>query len=511
MVVKFDKRYTDRFKENLIDVKTEEFAKYSYKAGQFAIIHTLDSSDYQLQHNYNLNIDNADLLYHPFELMIHAAQGKFFKSPVNIPYSQQSLNNLPDEKVAAAIYLGNNEYIELLHQYKLYDFSDSDSFYTTKGWSPIDTAAESNNYKMVKALLDAGAKPDQYNQKTLDITTSQDIANLLLEHGARPTIKESGFLDHVLRPKVYNFYNEFQPKFNFHNHREDCLEKDQQIPHKIHYIWLTNEADPREAPTSHLEITKNTVETFRNQTEYTDWEFVYHTNSIVGSFNTTNFFRDLGFKIVNIQSEYSQFATGSSLVDLFIDANKWGMAADIARYEIINSQGGIYYDLNFNGTRALDHEVCAYDYFNFVNDIIDNNFFYPIENYFIASAPNHPILQQIIEDYKVSFFANSDIRQYFTDSFNSTLRDETDDLYILFPINTHYHLTENSIIFKFKEFIRSYDVEICGKGDAIMIQELGLSEELLEKVNSITPIDQCTAYIEPFGSDSHIESASWES
>ena len=233
------------------------------------------------------------------------------------------------------------------------------------------------------------------------------------------------------------------PAYNALRYQHQCMSQP-TISHNVHYIWLTNPTNSREASPEHLKYVTESMAVFRNQTKYTDWSYQFHTNAPLTTPITVEFFKIAGFSIIDITTEYKNFITGT-LADVFVQYNKFGLAADLARYEILNNEGGLYLDLNFNLARALDHEVCAYSYVNFRtmhhfqhnwNDFPGN-----VENYFLLSRNNHPILEQSIDDI-YSAFNGANAKGYWQ-NLNATTDGMTQAFFSEFTTNNEIYLTTN--------------------------------------------------------------------
>jgi len=95
------------------------------------------------------------------------------------------------------------------------------------------------------------------------------------------------------------------------------------IPHLVHQVWL----GPRPVP-DHFLPWMGTIERFAPGWEYRLWR----------------------------EAEVQELIDGSLLPDLLMDDSQpVGLRADVARYEILRRQGGVYFDCDFELLRPLDH------------------------------------------------------------------------------------------------------------------------------------------------------------
>lgn len=266
----------------------------------------------------------------------------------------------------------------------------------------------------------------------IDIIEMQLAFDAIFEHNG-------GYIMENLNEKAEFIYAN---GFTHINGRTECLDTAGQIPHNIYYIWLTNPDNPTEAPAEHLEKVSSSMTAFRNQTHYDDWNYIFYTNAPEEIGNTTEFFSGLNFTVKQINQEYSQFKTGS-FVDFLIDANNIGIAADLARDEIVNLHGGVYLDVNFELARALDHEACVYDFVSLKQGSA------AVENSFFMSRSEHPILEHTITDISNAFYGLAEQSEPFWQYLNSTMPHMlTNALFGLYSTNSLVYLTEQSMIYE---------------------------------------------------------------
>jgi len=66
------------------------------------------------------------------------------------------------------------------------------------------------------------------------------------------------------------------------------------------------------------------------------------------------------------------------------------------RFEILKKFGGVYVDLDTEPFEPIDFLVMNFDFFGMLYGPVCGSLF--IDNYFIGSAPGHPIINQAIEN-----------------------------------------------------------------------------------------------------------------
>lgn len=82
-------------------------------------------------------------------------------------------------------------------------------------------------------------------------------------------------------------------------------------------------------------------------------------------------------------------------IDAFANAGMWHGVADIMRYEILSTYGGVYVDADSISVRPLDEEFLN----NSLFAVYESEVHVPklIANGFIGSIPGHPALEDIVE------------------------------------------------------------------------------------------------------------------
>lgn len=344
-----------------------------------------------------------------------------------------------------AVFLGNIELVEFVAKNNAQDLNAP----LVSRFTAMDVAVINENFEMVKLLVNAGASANSRHTNLSNIN-NRDLYDFLVKNGAVPSVDDVRSPAEVLEKfkPIFEFLENINGSKSLHTTREECLES--QVPHNLFYIWLTNPAKPNEAPVEHLSIVNSSMIAFRNGTNYTDWNYKFYTNAPGAIPNTSAFFNSMGFKIYDINQEFPKFLSGS-LIDVFIKHSKWGLAADLARYELLNNQGGVYLDLNFNLTRSLDHEVCAYSYVNFYTykgECTNFRKLHP-ENYFFISAPEYPVLTNTINYINSKFYGSDPEKPLYWANLNATNRGLTDNLYGYFSFFNSLYLTNTGIIYGF--------------------------------------------------------------
>lgn len=243
--------------------------------------------------------------------------------------------------------------------------------------------------KTIKLLFDNSYKkinPDKFCQYIVSKLSSRSINKFI-------TINP----EEILKAKYKNLSILYQPSLN----------SEPQIPLIIHHIWVTNDKVRREISAENMYNILETNKLFKNS-KY-QWRLIVWINDrnlIPGSVKELE---KNGIEVMEIATIKDQLSLYNKTNEL-IAQGAWGMASDILRYEILKLMGGIYADIDALFLKEPIEEVNKYDLFAQVTSITQNP--YDIQNGFIGTKANHPVIIKTIELAKNNLnnlaFFNSD-------------------------------------------------------------------------------------------------------
>lgn len=162
-------------------------------------------------------------------------------------------------------------------------------------------------------------------------------------------------------------------------------------PHELHYIWLTDENNPKEMPDKYKE---NIIKTINNiYSKNSNWHINLWTNVNQSDIRKTDdFFKNLtpNFKIRNI----SEFDLGKLKDNYlhFMDKKQYTQGSDIIRYNVLKNFGGLYMDLDYQLYKSIDFILDKYDFIAGIDD--EKEMF--IGAGLIGAKKNHPIVLETI-------------------------------------------------------------------------------------------------------------------
>lgn len=280
------------------------------------------------------------------------------------------------------------------------------------------------------------------------IQSYESIKNLILSFG--------GELDEIIMNTK-----------NIYSHYTKNIKVTETIPLISHDIWFTDPKSPREVFNHDLISLNNKIKLLDNQNT-NNWKHILWTNSLKSIPKTIDNLAQVNIEI----KEINDIDTDNEITDILkalIDKNYFGIATDLARYFLLNKMGGLYSDLNYvilNNPQNLMQEV------SFLSQKDKNG----VENYFIASKPQHPI------NLDAQKYTISQINKVFELDLVDCDQYEVTNFISFFPYNIAVlnHINQNNDI----DIILSNPIE-DHKGDNIY--SLGVEEHfkvILEKIHN---------------------------
>lgn len=219
--------------------------------------------------------------------------------------------------------------------------------------------------------------------------------------------------------KVRQTYDQFSEHIENDNMNLVKLQliEDEKIPKTLNFIWL----GPKDFPLTSQKKLSQWIEL------HPDFEIFFWTDRIrlFDSKNlskikfkyTSDFFKIHGTKYQKMVSLYSQ-------------SKNFGEKSDILRYMILNEIGGVYLDHDIRPLRSIAPLVDKFSFFCFSENIwpMVNKHYFKISNAFIATAKNHRIISETINnieknwDYYTDLLTMITMHNYTVEESNLTLQ-----------------------------------------------------------------------------------------
>lgn len=185
----------------------------------------------------------------------------------------------------------------------------------------------------------------------------------------------------------YNNAKELRQKnFDLMDNLNDC--NIPKIPHISHHIWFTSPLNPREIKDKDLDSVKKTIATLDSKN--CDWVHYLWTNNKALIPNSIEKLEKLGIEVRNINEIEHKLDLPLKYA---LNENAFGMASDIFRYAVVESLGGIYFDMDYQLYYPLDAMTCTFNSFFGLDDFGERYF----GNAFLAASPHHPVLGTAVD------------------------------------------------------------------------------------------------------------------
>ena len=180
----------------------------------------------------------------------------------------------------------------------------------------------------------------------------------------------------------------YQNLDSYANKMADAADKQKQdpnnIPKVIHSIWLTNPSSPRELFKSDIKNIISNKKFFEKDGE--KWSYIIWTNDKKLIPKSVKSLEKNNIEVRSIDDYKSEISLFDEILSL-VKNNKFGMASDILRYELLFNDGGVYADLNYKFLQSIKNYLKKYD---FIMADFQNNFF--------AAKKNHEILRDALDE-----------------------------------------------------------------------------------------------------------------
>jgi len=218
--------------------------------------------------------------------------------------------------------------------------------------------------------------------------------------------------------------------YNWYIVEDFVYEKEPRIPKKIHQIWI----GPNPLPPRCKEFQK-TWKKF-----HPDWEYKLWNDQDIEEFGLQN-------------------------KHLYDQSKNYGQRADIARYEILYRQGGLYIDTDFECLKPFDVLHHGLDFY--VTTIMEGGF--RVSNAIIGSVAHHPILKTTINEMSLRNILQTTGPLYFTRCFLKSVQNSGRS--IAFPSSYLFPLTYNEFREVRKTLKRTKNINERRKRESMIIKE----------------------------------------
>lgn len=237
------------------------------------------------------------------------------------------------------------------------------------------------------------------------------------------------------------------------------ISEELKIPRKLHHIWLTHSDSPKELRQEDMGNIVRINNEILQKTGYS-YEHIVWVNDKNLIPESVKFLQSKDILVKEMDSLIDCSLCG--LIEEKISEKLWGMASDMLRVEIVKQEGGLYMDLNYVLIRSLEPEMHKFDFFSqsFGSLYIDNFFF--------CSKPNHPIINEWINNIYQKFnnplpyiqkIINSGDTDHMTDTMTANpsfvayykASNRGDNIDFLFPKNCQsFRISDRGVIVRYE-------------------------------------------------------------
>lgn len=289
-----------------------------------------------------------------------------------------------------------------------------------------------------------------------------------------------------------------------------------KIPRIIHHIWLTNSSQKKEISPKNIENVLRTKDIFLfnidvvcDKFDAKEWQHIVWTNDKSLILASVEILKSNGVQIREV-FEAANCLKLRTKVEELIEQERWGMASDILRYDLINCFGGVYADLNYEFERDIEAEVHKYDFF--ASSYHGSSTVAPC---LIGAKANHPVLNTALN--LVERNLNSPPK-YIT-SLDDII--EITDMTTVQPLTYAYYISSNNntidVVYPEQLYTRTFDdigegTTQCLKVVSILGKYVSCEEELsfLKKLCEFEVSDDiCGTKSQLIGFDAVVDGLSW--
>ena len=181
---------------------------------------------------------------------------------------------------------------------------------------------------------------------------------------------------------------------------EDNQNKERSIPNVFHQIWVTSSESPQEVPSKELGLTIDSF--YKMQSVDPSFKSIFWTNNPSLIPTTIKSLQEAEVEVKSI-SDFGDLSDKNFELDSLIKAKKYGMASDIFRYLVVERDGGVYRDVDYElmNPETLSRIIKSTDFFAgyFLEALLGNAFF--------GAIPEHSIMQDAVFLVNRNFGKNS--------------------------------------------------------------------------------------------------------
>ncbi|HXF90967.1 MAG TPA: glycosyltransferase [Candidatus Nitrosotenuis sp.] len=265
-------------------------------------------------------------------------------------------------------------------------YQEHDYDFHTKPFSQEEIDAEKIAVDAYNAKLRAEnpGKPD--NMLPLKVYFKEDYNNNL--YYMDYMLKEEGTSIREAQDKYQALHEENNFGKLVHDNPK-ILDNKERVPLITHKIWLTNPNKPVNMPEHYIKWLENSIKYNSGEDGWVHYLWVQDKNLLPDVVKRIN---HPAIKIMEVGKDMPEEMVCNAAYEEALKANKFGMASDVLRMELLNQMGGIYLDTDYEVFQSMKGLNTMYDFYCAIEPM--SNF---ICNAIVAAAPHHPVIQKALE------------------------------------------------------------------------------------------------------------------
>ncbi|CDW84632.1 UNKNOWN [Stylonychia lemnae] len=231
-------------------------------------------------------------------------------------------------------------------------------------------------------------------------------------------------LEFCLFPKEqtwnYSYFHQFLRQYGLNQENlDDALDtvklqekplvkfQEPRIPRKTHRVWITHSLNPTECHDSvkNPQLFEEILNTNRVLDQSASinsgkWEHYLWTNDKSAIPKTVKWFEQNGIKVRELRELPSYDLIFDRMIEEY-SVGKFAAAADVARMIIMNDEGGLYLDIDSYFASFDDDWLYYFDSIFWKDRLRFDSLV--LFNYQFLSKPNHPVSQEYLKLFKISY------------------------------------------------------------------------------------------------------------
>jgi hypothetical protein len=172
-------------------------------------------------------------------------------------------------------------------------------------------------------------------------------------------------------------------------------DKINKIPHTHHRTWITSTDNPHECPPHIVEKYLNSLKNFNLDENWTHHFWCIDPALIPGTIALLNT-SEIPIAIHSL-TDFITYTTTHVIVEKLINHNHYTFAKNLIAFEIVNTFGGIHFDMGFEVKEDFAALLDRFDYLFYYQKYPNTNKIAFFDITFFAAQPNSPLISKYLD------------------------------------------------------------------------------------------------------------------